>query len=131
MTPRDRLNAAAVRVAAADPDTVGYWLAKHRESEGLSPAELAAKLRTDARGLALVSLCATPRPEAFAADAATIADRCGVDLAVLVNVLRQEQSLAGWANPSGSRAATEAGWLIAAHDADQPPPGDADDPDPA
>ncbi len=131
MTPRDRLNAAAVRVTAADPDTIGFWLARHRETEGLSADELAAKLRTDARGLALVALCATPRPEAFAADSAMIANRCGVDGSVLVNVLRQEQSLSAWANPSGSRSPSDAGWLVAAHDADQPPPGDADDPDPA
>lgn len=131
MTPRDRLNAAAVRVTAANPATVGFWLAKHRESEGLSPEELAAKLRTDARGLALLSLCATPRPDEFAADASKIADRCGIDLEALVNVLRQEQSLSAWAKSGGDRAASDAGWLIAAHDADQPPPGDADDPEPA
>jgi hypothetical protein len=131
MTPRDRLNAAALRVTAAADGTVGFWLARHREAEGLTAEDLAAKLHTDARGLALVSLCAAPRPEAFAADAAAIADRCGVDATTLMNILRQEQSLSAWAGPSGSRSPTDVGWVIAAHDADQPPPGDADDPDPA
>lgn len=128
MTHRDHLHVAALRVTAADPATVGFWLAKHRETEGLSAADLAAKLGTDARGLALVAVCAAPRPDAFAADTAAVAVRCGVDPGVLANVLRQEQGFAAWSNPSPTRPATDAGWLIAAHDADQPPPGDDDDP---
>ena len=129
--PDDGLFRAALRMTADDPRYAGYWLARHRTTEGLTDAQLAAKLGTDVRGLALAALCRTPRPDSFAEDVGVIAARAGVGPAPLAGLFRQEQSLAAWSSaPTSPSAAT--GWLLAAHDADPPPPGgDRDDPAPS
>ena len=127
MISREKLQAAAIRVTAQQPETVGFWLAKHAHSEGLTVEQLAAKLHTDAHGLALLAVCANPRAEEFSGDVEKIATRCGVDMTALANLLRQEQGFAAWSEPSGTRTVSDAGWLLAAHDADQPPPGSDDD----
>ena len=129
MTPdetRDRLNRSALRITAAEPGRMGYWLARHRQSESLSIAALAAELGTDDNGLSRLALCATPHPDTFADDVRAIAAHCGADPAAVANLLRQEQAVAAWAGSSSPDAA-DPGWLLAAHDADQPPPGDDDD----
>jgi hypothetical protein len=126
--PRARLDRAALRATAADPARVGHWLDRHKATEDLTDDALAAKLKTDGRGLALLALCETPRPATFADDVRAVAAVAGAEPAALANLLRQEQGLAAWAAKPGEAAPSETGWLIAAHDADQPPPGDADDP---
>jgi hypothetical protein len=129
VTPSERLNRAALRATAADPGRVGHWLVRFRYAEGLTDDALAAELGTDARGLALLAVCCTPRPASFAQDVAAAAAVAKADPAALANLLRQEQGLAAWSSDGTANAApSETGWLLAAHDADQPPPGNDDDP---
>lgn len=124
---RDRLHRAALRVTAGDPGRIGYWLARHRDADGLSEGELARKLGVDAAGLARLALCQTPHPDRFAADVLALAEATGASSTSLANLLRQEQALSAWAGQTGT-ATENAGWMLAAHDADQPPPGDDDEP---
>ena len=127
MNPHDLANDAALRATAKDSATVGYWLARHREHENLTAEELAARLGVDARGLARLALCAAPDPARFAADLAVVASHCGANAGVLANLIRQERSLLAFATGTPT-ANPEPTLLIAAHDADQPPPGDDRDP---
>ena len=120
------LNRSALRVSAHDPSRVGYWLVRHRDAEGLTDDALAILIGTNARGLALLALCETPRSKSFADDLRAITQSIGVNPTALANLLRQEQGFAEWASGS-SGSATQTGWLLAAHKADQPPPGDNPD----
>lgn len=125
---RFRLQQSTLRLTARDPVRVGYWLARHQETEQLSVTELAAKLGIHESGLPPLALCRTPGPDTFADDVAVIAQRCGVHAATLANLLRQEQTLISWSEPAATEQPTQsANWLLAAHDADQPPPGGDDD----
>lgn len=124
--PDNGLNRAAFRATADDPRYAGHWLARHRATEGLTDAQLAARLGTDVRGLALLALCLAPQPDTFTDDVRTISQRAGASANALAGLFRQEQSLASW-SATAPPAQTVAGWLFAAHDADQPPPGDVRD----
>lgn len=125
---RDRLNESALRVTALTPERVGYWFARFREAEGISESQLAEIIGTDLRGLAVLALCQMPRRESFADDITTLSQLVPVNVPALANVLRQELGFSEWASPIAS-AASNAAWLLAAHEAEQPPPGhDADDP---
>ncbi|MCZ2342973.1 MAG: hypothetical protein LC104_14460 [Bacteroidales bacterium] len=125
---RARLLQSVWRITADTPDRVGYWLQRHCETERLTITTLAVKLGTPEAALAPLALCRSPHPETFAEDVQAVASHCGVNPATLANLLRQEQTLTAWAattNPEPS--AQPANWLIAAHDADQLPPGSDDD----
>ena len=90
------LNAAALRTTSTKPEFVGYWLAKNCLTDKLTPEQLATKLATDLDGFARLSLCRTPHPDTFNADVNAVGNHAGVDVKVLVNVLRQEWAIAGW-----------------------------------
>ena len=68
MTTPDRkhLWKSALRQTGHDPAWVGYWLQRYRRSERLRPVSLARKLGLAMEGLALLSLCRTPREDRFA-----------------------------------------------------------------
>jgi hypothetical protein len=128
-TDRDALNRAALRLAASDPAYLGYWLDRHKAHEGLDDAALARRLGIDASRLATLALCRTPAGDAFADDLAAICDLTAAARGPLASLLRREQGLAAWTAPTSTPASSSARWLLAAHDADQPPPpgrGDED-----
>ncbi len=131
MTPNDRLSRAALRLSASDPAFVGYWLDRYKAHERLDDAALAACLGLPESRLAALALCRTQAGDAFVDDLHAIAAFSTVDRGALASLLRQEQSLDAWGSPeSSSTASRPAGWLLAAHDADQPPPdGDEDSSD--
>jgi len=106
---------------------VGYWLDRHCEHEQLTLVELAGKLGLCEQQLAALSLCRAPMGEAFASQLAAICSSTGADSHVLGTLLRQEQILAAWAAPRSTPAVPTPGWMLAAHDADQPPPGPDDE----
>ena len=98
------LNAAALRTTATKPEFVGYWLAKNCLTDKLTSEQLATKLATDLGGFARLSLCRTPNPDTFNADVNAVGTHAGVDVKVLVNVLRQEWAIAGWVAKCDERA---------------------------
>jgi hypothetical protein len=109
---RKHLWQSALRQTGRDPAWVGFWLRRHRDSERLRPLPLARKLGIALEGLALLSLCRTPRADRFAEDLAVICRRTGADASVLAQILRQEQALARWTEQAPARE----GWLLAASD---------------
>jgi hypothetical protein len=127
------LGRSVLRQTGRDPALVGYWLARHRRAERLSPARQARALGMTLEGLMVLSLCRTPREDRFREDLEVICRRSGADPARLASLVRQQQALARWAEqaPSGR------GWLMAAADAppaaqdDQPPPSPDGSPDEA
>lgn len=123
MKPQDQasLHAAVFSKTARDPDWVGYWLARHQQTEDLDEDQLAAKLGMTMDNLVLLCLCRTPRDGAqFKQDVDAICQKTGADQKVLQNLLRQEQIHLRWAQA----APTSQGYLAAASDA-PPEPDDA------
>jgi hypothetical protein len=126
---RKHLWKSVLRETGRDPAFVGHWLRRHRRAERQSPAELARRLGLSMEGLILLSLCRTPRGDAFREDLEVICAYTGADAAALAQVLRQQQTLARWAE----QAPAAEGWLMAASDAPPPeeeppaPPGGPDD----
>jgi hypothetical protein len=106
-----------LRQTGRDPAWLGYWLKRHRASEGLSPKTLAGRLGLSLEGLVRLSLCQPPRPEHFREDLEVVCRETGADQAALAALLRQQQGLARWAE----QAPASSGWLMAASDA---PPAD-------
>ena len=98
------LNAAALRTTSTKPEFVGYWLAKNCLTDKLTSEQLATKLTTDLDGFARLSLCRTPHPDTFNADVNAVGNHAGVDVKVLVNVLRQEWAIASWVAMCDERA---------------------------
>jgi hypothetical protein len=90
--PDDPLRAAALRLTAAAPEFVGYWLARHREHEKLSERDLLARLRLKYANLPLLALGATPRPDHFADDVRAVAARCKADPVALAELIAREQA---------------------------------------
>jgi len=115
MTPKDRasLHAAVFRNSARDESWVGYWLARHQQSENLDEHQLADRLGLTVENLALLCLCRTPRDEHFREDLAVICTRTGASETALAQLLRQEQTLQRWKTAGSSPAS---GWLMAASD---------------
>lgn len=120
----EALNHLAGRVAG-DPLFLANPLAEYARSESLDDAGLAAALGCAVDDLARVRLCRAPRPapDAFRADLAAVATRFGIGTAVLTRVVRLGQSLA---ELRGAPTATEPGFLLAARDGLNPPPGRVD-----
>ena len=124
MKPQDQasLHAAVFSKTARDPDWVGYWLARHQQTEDLDEDQLAAKLGMTMDNLVLLCLCRTPRDGAqFKQDVDAICQKTGVDRLVLKNLLRQEKNHLRWAQTPPPQAG---GYLAAAADA---PPEPTDD----
>jgi hypothetical protein len=117
MKPSDRasLHAAVFRNTAADPAWMGYWLARHQQTENLDEEQLAQKLELPMDNLVLLCLCRSPRDH-FQEDLRIVCRRTGASEKVLAQLLRQEQALL--ARASGSST----GWLMAASDRVEPPP---------
>lgn len=115
------LNASVLRVTSEDPKWLGYWLNRYQCSEATTPDDVAARLGIGVPGLALLSLCKSPRPGNFSDDLRVACERTGAKVEVLAAILRQEQALSSWHNPG---AVKTSGWLLAASDADD---GDVDE----
>lgn len=115
MKPEDKasLYAAVFRQTAADPAWLGYWLARHLQTERLQAEQLAERMGVSMDHLALVCLCRTPRLDHFGEDLRVICQRTGVPEEMLAQVLRQEQALHQWTE-AGTLKST--GWLMAASD---------------
>jgi hypothetical protein len=117
------LQTAVFRQTAADPVWLGYWLARHQQTERLQAQQLADKMGVPMDNLALVCLCRTPRSDHFAEDLRVVCRRTGAREEVLAQVLRQEQALHQWTE-TGIPKST--GWLMAASDrpaeGGEPPP---------
>jgi hypothetical protein len=116
MTARDDqfLCRSVLRQTGRDPVWVGYWLRRHRMHERIGPTRLAARLGLDRHGMALLSLCRTPREDHLREDLEVICRRTGADEVALAGILRQEQALARWADSPPQPG----GWLMAASDAE-------------
>ncbi len=125
MSPKEKagLQAAVFRNTALDAGWMGYWLARHQQSEDLDEQQLALKLGLTMDNLVLLCLCRTPRADHFSEDLKVICRRTGASEVALAQLLRQEQALSRW-KQSGSPATQ--GWLMAASDrppdAGEPPP---------
>jgi hypothetical protein len=85
------MRAAVFAGAAADPAWLGYWLERRRRRTGAGRAAVAAVLKTDLRGLAMLALCRTPTEENFADDLEAVCRRTGADPAALARLLRAER----------------------------------------
>jgi hypothetical protein len=90
--PNDSLRDAALRLTAASPEYVGFWLARHREHERLSERDLLLRLKVKFIKLPLVALCTTPRADHFDEDVQTVAARYGADPTALADLIRREQA---------------------------------------
>jgi len=110
---KDSLHAAVFRHTSADPTWLGYWLARHRQTEQLGPQQLAEKLQMPMPNLVLLSLCRTPRPDHFREDLEVVCRRTGAPESILAQILRQKQTLLDW---SQGETPKTTGWLMAASD---------------
>ena len=122
MSPNDKagLHAAIWRNTARDPRWLGYWLARHLQTEDLDEPQLAHKLGITMDNLALVCLCHTPRDgQLFKDDLRQICAKTGAAETVLAQLLRQEQNRLQWSQAGPAQG----GWLTAACDA-PPEPND-------
>ena len=125
MSPKDKagLHAAVFRNTAKDPAWVGYWLARHQQTEDLEEEQLADKLGVPMDDLVLLCLCRTPRADHFGEDLKVICQHTGASEAVLAQILRKEQILHHW---TAAGQPQDQGWLMAASDrpdeADSGPP---------
>ncbi len=117
------LNHLAARVAT-DPLFLAHPLAEFARSEGLDDAGLAAALGCRPTDLTRLRLCRAPRPDQFRADATAVAERFGLDPAVLAAAVRRGESLARLR--AAARGSAEAGFLLAARDDDRDPPAGGD-----
>lgn len=90
--PTDPLRSAALRLTAATPAFLGYWLARHREYEKLSEHALLGRLRVKHSRLPLLALCSAPRPDHFADDVRAVAAKFGADPAALAELIAREQA---------------------------------------
>ena len=115
---RASLQAAVLRQTAKDPMWIGYWLARHQQTEDLDEQQLAKKLRITLENLVLLCLYRTPRSDHFREDLQVVCRRTGVTEKVLAQILRQEQTLARWAETGPAPAA---GWHMAASDRPEEP----------
>jgi hypothetical protein len=118
----DPLAKLASRVGE-DPFFLAAPLAVFASTEGLDDAGLAAALGIAADRLAELKLCRPPRPEPehFWPDVQQIAGHFGVDAAKLADAVRRGQMVLRFRDrPAAS--ADGAGTLLAARDADPPPP---------
>jgi hypothetical protein len=96
------MRAAVFAGAAADPAWLGYWLERRRRRTGAGREAVAADLKTDLRGLAMLALCRTPTEENFADDLEAVCRRTGADPAALARLLQAErQGDDPWGAPSG------------------------------
>lgn len=124
MNPNDKpgLHAAVWRNTTRDPSWVGYWLARHEQTEDIDESQLAAKLGVPMDNLILLCLCRTPRDgNLFKQDLQAICAKTGASEMVLAQLLRQEQNHMRFLQ-GGQRTQ---GFLAAASDA---PPEPTDDP---
>lgn len=117
------LDHMAARVAG-DPFFLAHPLAEFAKSERLDDPALAARLGCRAEDLTPVRLCRAPRPDPadFRADVAAVAARFGIDPGALAGAVRRGQGLARLREQAP--AAAEPGMLLAARDADPPPPAE-------
>lgn len=120
----DPLHEAAFRASANDGTRIGSRLERHRLVNGWTWPELAEKLGIDVPRLAKLALCAVPKEATFADDVTVIAFMCGVSPTVLAAALREVEAHRNWDDVQASAT----GWMLAAHDAKQPPPRATDDP---
>ena len=77
MSPEEKasLHAAVLRNTAQNPAWLGYWLARHQQSEDLDEQQLADKLGIAMDNLVLLCLCRTPRDDQFKADLEAVCQR--------------------------------------------------------
>lgn len=108
--------------AAGDPYFLGFALAEFARAEGLTDDQLAARLDCPPESLIMLRLCRSPRPapDGFRADVEQVADRFGADAGRLAAVVRQVEGTVRLREAGPVSA--EAGFFLAARDAD--PPGD-------
>lgn len=108
----NRLDALARRVQD-DPDFLASALADYARSEGLSDAELAARLGCDVRQLSKLRLCRRPRlePDALQQDVTRIALAFSLDETVLLEAVRRADALSALRTSDA-----QAGLLMAARD---------------
>ena len=116
----EALDHLAARVAA-DPFFLAHPLAEFARSERLDDPALAAHLGCRVEDLTMLRLCRAPTDSAeFRADVAAVAGRFGIDPTALAEAVRLGQGLAELRQ--AAPAAAEPGVLLAARDADRPPP---------
>lgn len=89
--PDPRLLARAARFCERQPECLGYWLERYRETEGLERGALARHLGGSPETLDQLSLCSYPSREGRAAALARFEERFGVDAARLGAVLLQAE----------------------------------------
>ncbi len=126
MIPDDKasLHAAIWRNTTRDPSWLGFWLARHEQTEDIDESQLAAKLGVTIENLVMLCLCRTPREDSqFKGDLRVICQKTGASEPVLAQLLRQEQNRFTWSQTKK----TGGGWLAAASDA---PPEPSDDSEP-
>ena len=107
------LQAAVFRNTAREPAWLGYWLARHQQTENLDEQQLADKLGILMDKLVLLCLCRTPRRDQFREDLDVVCRHTGASEEVLAQILRREQILHEWKEAGPPPAS---GWLMAASD---------------
>jgi hypothetical protein len=115
------LHAAVLRNTARDPAWLGFWLARHQQTEDLDEPQLAGKLGITMDNFVLLCLCRTPRDgNLFKEDLRVVCRKTGASELALAQVLRQEQNRYQWSQAQP----TDRGWLAAASDAPPEPSND-------
>jgi hypothetical protein len=111
---------------------MGELLARHRTTENLTPQQQAEWLGIPLGKLAWLAFCQTPRQDiSFAEpDLDYLVERTGADRIRLWDIIEQAVILGDWASAS-PLADTATGWLLAAHDKDQPLEAEGNDDAPA
>jgi hypothetical protein len=116
----ERLLAYAAQRATARPDYLGWVLARYREREHVSEAELAMRLGSTPHDLPRLALCLRPRAEHFADDIRQISAKYSIDATALAGIVRLVESLETLAATNAAILSAEAGLLMAARARKQP-----------
>lgn len=120
-----RLMRRAAERAVDRPEFMAWVLARYRAAERIDEDRLAVFLGISREVLDRVAVCGRPRPELFKEDVEAIAERFGVTVVRLVNLIREVEVLEAFAPMrEGSGAA-----LAAARDRIAEEPGAYDDAD--
>jgi hypothetical protein len=123
VNPNDKagLYAAVWRNTTRDPSWLGYWLARHQQTEDLDERQLAGKLGVTMDNLVVLCLCRTPRDgNLFKEDLQAICQKTGASANVLAQLLRQEENHLRFARAKPGTP----GFLAAASDAPGEPSDD-------
>jgi hypothetical protein len=119
---KERLLAYAAHRAKANPDYLGWVLARYVEQEHITEGDLAQHLGIASHDLPRLALCLRPRADHFAADVRQISAKFNIAPATLATVVGLVESVVALAAKDAGEGSADSGLLMAARPRKQPHP---------